>query len=692
MTRIERTFRVNRRSVWQHLPIVSKTKTYDARAIQVLEGLAAVRKRPGMYVGSSGGAGLHHLLWEAVDNGVDEFLAGFGTVIEVTLLADGGVKVRDYGRGMPVDPMGEGPHKGRSAAEVILTVLHAGGKFEDEYGASTGGLHGIGCKAITALSTRLDLVVRRDGRRWEQTFRLVDGKPGVTDGPLRDAGPSKPAERGTEITFWPDLSVFRDEEGHTLTGFSARTILERLETKSFVHAGLTFVFTDLRKGRDATPRTFRSVNGVADLVDKLAAAKNPLSETVVINGESEADKIQLSAAFVWTGTYGETTYGYSNGVYTPNGGTHVEGAYRALTRAVNRAARDKGVLKDRDDNPTGADVRQGLVAVVSLHLPNPSYGDQAKSKLDTPQARGAVESLVYEQFTRWMEGHPTAAKAICTKVAAAMRERKKSDEDRAADKALARKTGLKGSSLPDKLYDIAGGRGDLPTELFIVEGDSAGGTAVTARNPAHQAILPMRGKILNAENASASKVAKNQALAALIQALGCGRGPDHDISKIRYQRVIALADADVDGGHIVVLLATFFLRHMPDVIRNGHFHIAQPPLYSTIVRGEKVYLADDGAKAEFLAANPNHKAPFGRLKGLGEMDAPELRQTAMDPVTRRVVQVTIEDAIFFDSMISGLLGPSAATRLRWLLSGDELNGSNMLDAPVTAGPTLDEDD
>ncbi len=657
--------------------------SYTADDIQALEGLEHVRLRPGMYIGSVGAAGLHHLLWEVVDNSVDEHLGGAGDRVEITLLADGGARVRDWGRGIPVDEMTSGVHKGRSALEVILTVLNAGGKFGGEksaYASPSGGLHGVGMKAVTALSTRLVARVWRDGNVYEQSFRLRGDRPGVPDGPVQIVGRCPKSERGTEITFWPDLSCFSDDTGARISGFNRRAIGERLENRSYVHGGLTFVLVDERPGQDPAEHVFHSDNGLVDLVGKLVGSRDPLCAPIRIRTERAEEKMIIDVALAWGGGYNETLVGYSNGVVNAGGGKHVEGMTKAITRAINRYARDRGLLKDKDDNPTGADVRQGLVAVVSLMLPDPTYDSQSKNRLETVAAAGAVESAVYEALGRWLEENPNPAKRIAEKAVSAMRERRRSDEDRAADKALARKSALKGSGLPDKLYDCqfaphAAASAGLRTELILVEGDSAGGTAVDARDPRFQAILPLRGKVLNVESASGSKIVANAALATLIKAIGAGRGAEFDISKMRYHDVVLLADADVDGQHITVLLITFFWRQMPEIVHEGRLLVAQPPLYVTDTAQGKVYLPNDAAKAAFLAEHPNHRAPWNRLKGLGEMDSSDLA-AVLNPATRRVLQVSVEDAISLDDTLSRLMGDSARERLDWLLDS-ALQGTNV---------------
>jgi len=656
---------------------------YTADSITALEGLEHIRLRPAMYIGSTGIAGLHHLLWEVVDNSVDEHLAGHGNRIEIELLDNAGFRVRDYGRGMPVDPMTSGVHQGKSAAEVILTVVNAGGKFDGEAYKTSGGLHGVGLKANTALSTRVELIVRRDGKKYAQNFSLKRSpkgdRPGVPDGPVEVIGRSTSAEQGTVLTSWSDLSCFTDDNGQPLAGFSRRMISERLENRCYVHPGLTFVLTDSRTGREPFTAEYHSENGLADLVTKLSSSRDPVCAPIRIVGGHDAEKMQIDVALTWAG-YSETLIGYSNGVYNPGGGKHIEGMTKAITRAVNRYARDRNVLKEKEDNPTGADVRQGLIAVVAVLLTNPSYDSQSKNKLETVQAAGAVESVVYEQLSKWLEEHPSDAKRIAEKAASAMRDRLKSDEDRAADRALARKSPLRGSGLPDKLYDCQytpkeaepfGG-----SELFIVEGDSAGGSAVAARNPKTQAILPLRGKVLNVEEVSPAKIAKNAALATLIQSLGCGRGADFSLDKLRYTRVITLADADQDGGHIEALLITFFWRQMRELIEAGRLFVAQPPLYSTSDRDGKVYFRNDAAKDAYMAAHPNHKAHVGRMKGLGEQDWQELRDTTMSPASRTLLQITVDDAIAFDDLVSRLMGNSAQARLDWLLESS-LENTNL---------------
>ncbi len=658
-----------------------KSLSYDAEDIQVLDGLEHVRLRPGMYIGSTGSAGLHHLLWEVIDNGVDEFMAGYGDRIDVTLIEDDrgapGVVVRDNGRGLPIDPMTSGPHKGKSAAEVIVSVLNSGGKFADDGAYKTsGGLHGIGIKATNALSTAFDVEVRRGGKVWAQSFRLRGDQPAVPEGKLAVVGTCKAGDTGTQITFFPDLSIFVDDHGEHLTGFKASTIVERLENTSYVNPGLSLVFTDRRQGRDHTPQTFVSQRGIVDLVTKIGESRELVAPPISITGANEEAGMQVDVALAWSGSATETVVGFSNSITNSGGGKHVEGMLKATTRAVNRYARDRGVLKEKEDNPTGADVRSGIVACVSLRLPNPAYDSQAKTTLTTPTASGVVESIVYEALTKWLDENPSRAKRIADKVVAAMRDRRKSDEVRAADKALARKTGLRSAGMPDKLYDCRLTPGQAEnvggTELLIVEGDSAGGTAVSARNPETQAVLPLRGKVLNVETANALKVAKNDALASLITTLGCGRGVDCDVDKLRYSRIVVLTDADVDGAHITVLLLNFFWRQMPEIVSAGRVFIAQPPLYSTIVRNEKIYLRDDAAKDAFLAANANHKAPFGRMKGLGEMDSAELRNTTVDPTKRNLLQVGVEDVLRLDRLFARLLGSKASERRAWLAEGGAL--------------------
>jgi DNA gyrase subunit B len=628
--------------------VTTVTESYDARNIQVLEGLDPVRKRPGMYIGSTGLAGLHHLIWEVVDNSIDEAMAGHATRIDVVLLADGGCRVVDDGRGIPVDPYPSGPHKGKSAAEVVLTVLHAGGKFGGGGYKVSGGLHGVGVSVVNALSERLVLEIDRDGRRHRQEF-AKGGKPRTK---LEVVGPAPKGRRGTSVTFWPDPTIFAAEG----TEFVARTVLERLQTMAFLNRGLEIHFRDERDGREQEV-TFLYKGGIVDFVKHLNQAKEALFTKVASYAGEEEDQT-VEVALQWNTGYNEGIHGYANGISTIEGGMHVEGFKTALTSVVNKYARDRGLLKERDANLLGEDVRAGLTAIVSVKLREPQFEGQTKAKLGNVSTRSMVQKVTNARLAEWLDENPAEASRIVKKGIAEAQARV---EAKKAKEAVRRKTSLAGAGMPDKLKDC-GSRDPRESELFIVEGDSAGGTAVSARDPRTQAILPIRGKILNVERARIDKMLKNNEIQALITAIGGGLGDDFDVQKIRYHKVIAMCDADVDGSHIRTLLLTFFFRQMRPMVEAGHVYIAQPPLYSTEVGKRKIYLKDDAAKAAFLAEHPNHKKEFQRLKGLGEMDASELRDTTMDVAQRTLLQVTVEQAALADEIMSTLMGDEVELR------------------------------
>ncbi len=621
---------------------------YAAKDIQVLEGLDPVRKRPGMYIGSTGPSGLHHLVWEVVDNSVDEAMAGFATRIEVTILPDGAVRVVDDGRGIPVDPYPTGPHKGKSAAEVVLTVLHAGGKFGGSGYKVSGGLHGVGVSVVNALSQRLVLEVDRDGNRHRMEF----AKGGKPQGKLEIAGPSPRGRTGTSVSFWPDPTVFDDTEYH------ARTILERLQTMAFLNKGLEIRFRDQRPDHEEEV-TYKYSGGIVDFVKHLNAAKESLFAKVASFTGEEVDQ-QVEVALQWNTGFYEGIHGYANGIATIEGGMHVEGFKSALTRVVNEWARSgkQPLLKEKDENLLGEDIREGLTAIVSVKLREPQFEGQTKAKLGNVSIRSLVQRVTNDKLAEWMLENPTEANRVVKKAIGAAQARVAAKNAR---NAIRRKTALSGVGMPDKLKDCSS-KEPRECELFIVEGDSAGGTAVRARDPHTQAILPIRGKILNVERARLDKMLKNNEVQALITAIGGGVGDEFDITKVRYHKVIVMADADVDGSHIRTLLLTLFFRQMSPLIEQGLVYIAQPPLFSTEVGKEKIYLKDDAAKTRFLAEHPNHKKEFARLKGLGEMDWDELRDTTMDPATRTLLQVNVEDAATADEVTSVLMGDEVDLR------------------------------
>ncbi|HZB43024.1 MAG TPA: DNA topoisomerase (ATP-hydrolyzing) subunit B [Ilumatobacter sp.] len=628
---------------------------YGAKDIQVLEGLDPVRKRPGMYIGSTGLAGLHHLIWEVVDNAVDEAMAGFCTRIVVTLMADGGCRVDDNGRGIPVDPYPSGPHKGKSAAEVVLTVLHAGGKFGGSGYKVSGGLHGVGVSVVNALSERLTLEIDRDGKRYFQEF-AKGGKPQGKLGVVGDT-PKRGRATGTSVTFWPDPTIFAAEG----TEFVTRTVLERLQTMAFLNKGLEMVFHDERPDKQQE-HTYQYKGGLIDFVKHLNASKEPLFSKVCAYEDEDQDGQMLDVAMQWNTGYYEGVHGYANGISTIEGGMHVEGFRAALTSVLNKYARAKNLLKERDENLLGEDIREGITAIISVKLRDPQFEGQTKAKLGNVPMRSFVQKATNERLAEWLEENPTEANKVVKKALSAAQARVAAKNAR---NAVRRKTALSGAGMPDKLKDCSSRNAD-ESELFIVEGDSAGGTALDARDPRTQAILPIRGKILNVERARIDKMMKNNEIQALITAIGAGVGEEFEVSKARYHKIIALCDADVDGSHIRTLLLTFFFRQMRDLVEAGYVYIAQPPLYSTEIGKEKTYLKDDAAKARFLAERPNHKKEFARLKGLGEMDWEELKSTTMDPDTRTLLQITVEEAAEADMIMSILMGDDVESRREFI--------------------------
>ncbi len=628
--------------------------SYGAKDIQVLEGLDPVRKRPGMYIGSTGLTGLHHLIWEIVDNSVDEAMAGYCNKITVTLLADGGCAVSDNGRGIPVDPYASGQHKGKSALEVVLTVLHAGGKFGGEGYKVSGGLHGVGVSVVNALSKRLVAVVDRGGERFSQEF-IDGGKPKAKLSKI-GASPNK-STTGTTVSFWPDPTIFASEG----VEFVARTVTERLQTMAFLNKDLEVVFNDEREDKKQSI-TYQYKGGIVDFIKHLNASREALF-TKVAHYEGSDDEQTVDIALQWNTGYYEGIYGYANGISTVEGGMHVEGFKTALTSVVNKYARASNALKEKEDNLLGEDIREGITAIVAVKLREPQFEGQTKAKLGNVSIRSFVQKETNARLEEWMQENPTEANRIVKKAIAAAQARLAAKNAR---NAVRRKTALAGAGMPDKLKDCTSTDAS-ETELFIVEGDSAGGTAVDARDPRTQAILPIRGKILNVERARLDKMLKNTEIQTLITAIGGGIGNDEfDASKARYHKVVILADADVDGSHIRTLLLTFFYRQMKPMVENGFIYIAQPPLFSTEIGKEKIYLKDDAAKEKFLAEHPNHKKEFQRLKGLGEMDWQELRSTTMSADSRTLLQVTVDEAALAEDIMSVLMGDDVESRKKFI--------------------------
>ncbi len=623
--------------------------SYDASAITVLEGLEPVRVRPGMYIGSTGASGLHHLIWEIVDNAVDEAMAGHCSLIEVTLLADGGVKVTDDGRGIPVDE--HKSYKGKSAAEVVYTVLHAGGKFGGSGYKVSGGLHGVGASVVNALSTRLILEVDRNGDHYLLEFK----NGGAPQGKLAVVAKAPNGRTGTTCTFWPDPTIFEEIE------FRAQTVTERLQIMAFLNKGLEIRFADLRDGRDPAPTIFKYTGGIVDFVRHLNQSKEALFKKVGSFSQIE-ETMEVDVAFQWNTGYYESIHSFANGISTTEGGMHEEGFRAALTTTVNKYARAHNVLKEKDENLKNEDIREGLTAIISVRLQEPQFEGQTKAKLGNVPMKSLVQKATNAKLLEWMEENPTEANQVVKKAMLAARARIASQSARDLTR---RKSALDGAGLPGKLVDCSS-RDERESELFIVEGNSAGGSAKDARDPRVQAILPIRGKILNVERARVDKMLKNAEIQALIAAIGAGLGEEFDVSKIRYHKVILLADADVDGSHIRTLLLTFFFRQMRPLVEGGFVYCAQPPLFSTLVGKEKIYLKDDSAKSAYLAEHPDHKNDFQRLKGLGEMDFGELRDTTMDQSKRSLLQVSVDQAALADEVCSVLMGDDVASRRNFI--------------------------
>ncbi|MFF2406148.1 DNA topoisomerase (ATP-hydrolyzing) subunit B [Streptomyces sp. NPDC058092] len=644
------------------------TPSYDASAITVLEGLDAVRKRPGMYIGSTGERGLHHLVQEVVDNSVDEAMAGHADTIDVTILADGGVRVIDNGRGIPV---GIVPSEKKPAVEVVLTVLHAGGKFGGGGYAVSGGLHGVGVSVVNALSSRLSVEVRTDGYRWTQDYKL-----GVPTAPL--ARNEATDESGTTVTFWADGDIFETTE------YSFETLSRRFQEMAFLNKGLTIKLTDERESAKATAGaevaevaesaeeeqvrtvTYHYEGGIVDFVKYLNSRKGDVIHQSVIDIEAEDKERLLSAeiAMQWNTQYSEGVYSFANTIHTHEGGTHEEGFRAAMTSLVNRYARDKKLLREKDDNLTGEDVREGLTAIISVKLGEPQFEGQTKTKLGNTEAKTFVQKVVHEQLTDWFDRNPNEAADIIRKGIAAATARV------AARKArdLTRRKGLlESASLPGKLSDC---QSNDPTkcEIFIVEGDSAGGSAKSGRNPMYQAILPIRGKILNVEKARIDKILQNTEVQALISAFGTGVHEDFDIEKLRYHKIILMADADVDGQHINTLLLTFLFRFMRPLVEAGHVYLSRPPLYKIKWgRDDFEYAYSDRERDALVELGKQNgkrirEDSIQRFKGLGEMNAEELRVTTMDVDHRVLGQVTLDDAAQADDLFSVLMGEDVEAR------------------------------
>jgi DNA gyrase subunit B len=622
----------------------TKTRTrssYTAQDITVLKGLEPVRQRPGMYIGTTGTRGLHHLVYEVVDNAVDEAMAGHCDRIIVELLADGGCRVSDNGRGIPVDIV---KGEGKSAVEVVLTTLHAGGKFGGKGYQVSGGLHGVGVSVVNALSERLEVEVARAGKLWSQTYERGSPKAKLKSG--------KAIKRtGTTVSFWPDPEIFTDERE-----FKFDTLAQRLREMAFLNRGLEIRLIDHRV-EPQQREDFRYTGGIVDFVKHMNAARDPVHKRVVFF-DAKAENHEVEISMQWTTSYNESVFTFANNINTHEGGMHEEGFRRSLTRVITAYARSKNLLKDKDDGLIGEDCREGLTAIVSVKLRQPQFEGQTKTKLGNTEIRSFVETSMNEKFSNFMEEHPSEARAICNKVISAQRARL---EARKARDLVRRKSLLESSTLPGKLADCQT-RDAHRAELYIVEGNSAGGTAKQGREREFQAILPLRGKILNVERARLAKILENKEVQAVITAVGTGIGDEFDLNRCRYHKIVSMADADVDGSHIKTLLLTFFFRYMPELIDAGYVYVAQPPLYRVKYKGKVHYFLNDEQLDNFRAAQNGARIEASRFKGLSEMDASELWDTTLDPDRRTLLKVTMEDAALAEEIFSTLMGEDVEAR------------------------------
>jgi DNA gyrase subunit B len=618
---------------------------YTAEDIQVLEGLDPVRKRPGMYIGSTDISGLHHLVYEIVDNSIDEAIGGHCDKISVTIQEDNIIKVVDNGRGIPVDIH---PQLKVPALEVVLTKLHAGGKFDKKSYAISGGLHGVGVSVVNALSEWCQVYSNRDKKIHFQSY-----KKGIPDGPMSVKG--KTSEVGTIVLFKPDATIFETTE------FSFDVLSKRLRELAFLNKGIEINISDLRKGGSKKEHTFKFDGGIVSFVEHLGSTKTPMHKKIIYIS-SEKEGVQVEAALQWNNSYQENLFGYVNSVHTIDGGTHVDGLRAALTRVFNQFVKDYNLNKKGDVNLRIDDITEGMVCILSVKVPEPQFVSQTKGKLGNSEVRGIVQSLVNAELKDYFDRNPNEAKKIIEKSLSAMTAREAAR--RARDLARRKNELLDNTSLPGKLADCSE-KDPAKCELYIVEGDSAGGTAKTGRQREYQAILPMMGKMLNVEKAREDKVIDNDKLQPIIAALGTGIGKHFDVSKLRYHKIIIMADADVDGSHIRTLLLTFFFRYMPELIHQGFIYIAMPPLYKITIGKQSQYLYNDEEKDKYMKENESGKKPsLRRYKGLGEMNADELWVTTMNPETRKMMKITLEDEV--DEMFSILMGDKVEPRKNFI--------------------------
>ncbi len=623
----------------------TQNNSYSASNITVLEGLSAVRKRPGMYIGTTDVAGLHHLVWEVVDNSIDEALAGYCTQVDIILQKDGAVSVEDNGRGIPVDT-----HKktGKSALETVLTVLHAGGKFGGGGYKVSGGLHGVGVSVVNALSTTLVAEVKRDGKLHRQEYAK-----GAPVGDLEVVGTAKTT--GTKMTFMPDTEIFESIE------FNYETIKNRLRQQSYLTKGVTITILNEKNGKRAK---FFFEGGVKSYIQHINKDKKAISSCFYTDKEVEEGTIEIS--FQYTESFQENLFTFANNIHTPEGGMHLTGFKSALTRTINQYARDKGLIKEKDDNLSSDDVREGLTAVISVKLGDPQFEGQTKSKLGNPEMRSAVEGVFAEELGYFLQENPKDAKSIIGKCSLAAKARLAA---RAARESVIRKGALDGMTLPGKLADCSSKDPSI-SELYIVEGDSAGGSAKQGREREFQAILPLRGKIINVEQARLDRILANEEVKALITAIGCGVGESFSVEKLRYHKIVIMTDADVDGSHITTLLLTLFYRYFREVVEHGHIYIAKPPLYKLSHGKKSFYAYTEEEKMHFLETEfkPDDKVNIQRYKGLGEMNPDQLWETTMDPETRSMFKINIEDAEVADSVFETLMGKDVPARKKFIQS------------------------
>ena len=645
---------------------MTQQKQYSADQIQVLEGLEPVRKRPGMYIGSTGVEGLHHLVWEIVDNGIDEALAGYATEVKVTMQADGGVRVFDDGRGIPTDIH---PKTGKSTVETVLTVLHAGGKFGGGGYKVSGGLHGVGVSVVNALSTKLIVTIFRDGKVHQQEYQK-----GVPQADLKIIGKCAKDKHGTEIIFYPDETIFTES-----IAFGYETVLDRLRHAAYLTKG---VRTTLINDLNGKKYSFYFEGGIKSYVKNLNVGKEPVDDDIFYVDKT-VDQSQIEVALQYTEGFSETIKQFANNVYNPDGGSHLTGFRSALTRVVNDYARKSGLLKEKEENLSGEDTREGLTAVILVKLPEPQFEGQTKNKLGNPEVRGQVEQVMGEYLSYYLEEHPAIARKIIGKALLAARARKAA---RAARDNIIRKGVLDGASMPGKLADCSS-KDPASSELYLVEGDSAGGSAKTGRDSKTQAIMPLRGKVLNVERARLDRMLGNAEILNLIKAMGVGIGDSFSVDGLRYHRVIIMTDADVDGSHITTLLLTFFFRYMKEVIDAGHIYVAKPPLFELVKPGRKnsVFIYDEaelekvlddtiakriGDEVRVTETDERYKqAGFieqKRYKGLGEMDAEQLFETTMNPEKRVLIQVKVEDAEKADAIFNKLMGTEVELRKNFI--------------------------